>query len=89
MSMPDSPERTSPGATVTTSATVIIDAATAWLSPDIHSWGASRETVQRWLEPELGRLDNADFGTQVRDAVGLPVTDPVDVGEPGYRPPSR
>lgn len=40
MSMPDSPERTSPGATVTTSATAIIDAATAWLSPDIHSWGA-------------------------------------------------
>lgn len=55
----------------------IIDAATAWLSPHIHSWGASRETVQRWLEPELGRLDNADFGTQVRDAVGLPVTDPL------------
>ncbi|MGC3906646.1 hypothetical protein ACYB2S_14605 [Corynebacterium variabile] len=33
--------------------------------------------MQRWLEPELGRLDNADFGTQVRDAVGLPVTDPL------------
>ncbi|MFZ2272531.1 hypothetical protein, partial [Corynebacterium variabile] len=80
---PDSTERTTPGTTTTTSITTatttlaIVDAATAWLSPDVIAWGATSGTVQRWLEPELERLDNANFGTQVCDAVVLPVSDPL------------
>ncbi|MGO3363702.1 MAG: hypothetical protein ACTIL2_14800 [Corynebacterium sp.] len=58
----------------------IVDAAESWLSPTVRSWaprGDARPAVRTWLAPELDRLDNVDFGTQLRDAVPLDVADPL------------
>lgn len=56
----------------------MLDAAVRWTSPRIRDWAPDpRETVRTWLQPQLDLVDDADWGAQIRDLVGLPVHDPL------------
>ncbi|SBN61632.1 hypothetical protein GA0004736_0519 [Curtobacterium sp. 9128] len=50
----------------------------SWSSSTVRGWDADwRELLFRWAEPELALVGDASWGAAVRDAVGLPVQDPL------------
>ena len=57
----------------------ILDAVEGWTSDRIKEWSPSVRTyLASWLEPGLALVDDDVWGTQYRDQVKLPVSDPLE-----------
>ncbi|MFT0846928.1 GNAT family N-acetyltransferase [Actinomycetaceae bacterium L2_0104] len=57
----------------------ILDAVEGWTSDRIKEWSPSARTyLASWLEPALALVDDAVWGTQYRDQVRLPISDPLE-----------
>ncbi|QPZ39007.1 hypothetical protein [Paramicrobacterium chengjingii] len=56
-----------------------LDAAERWISDRVREWSPTlRESLSKWLEPQLALVGDAEWGAQIRDMVKLPVDDPRD-----------
>lgn len=58
--------------------TDVLEALAAWVPPVVRQWNPRWEAdVTDWVEPDLALVGDAAWGATVRDAVQLPVADPL------------